>query len=103
MKVLAASGDGEKYFGEAGKKSGWFPQVYAKREAPGTVVQSFTSEANGSPGVSGPKLVRKTPHTLESLSRLAEGLPSTALSVRRRNPLLSFSFFLSLSLFNNLT
>jgi len=32
VKVLSASDDGEKYFGEAGKKTGWFPQIYVKRE-----------------------------------------------------------------------
>jgi hypothetical protein len=103
VKVLSGSADGEKFFGEAGKKKGWFPQIYVKREA-GGVVQSFRpaggeSPVGGeSPTISGPTHARKPSQSLESLSLLADQLPPNAISVRLRSLSLSFFCFPSRSL-----
>lgn len=87
VKVLSGSADGEKFFGEVGKKKGWFPQIYVKREAAGGIVQSFRPSGGDSgdgdsspPAISGPTHVRQHSQSLETLSLLADQLPPNAIA-----------------------
>jgi hypothetical protein len=89
VKVLSGSADGEKFFGEVGKKKGWFPQIYVKREAAGGIVQSFRPSGADSgdgdsspPAISGPTHVRQHSQNLETLSLLADQLPPNVIAVR---------------------
>ena len=97
MKVLSGSADGVKFFGEVGKKKGWFPQIYVKREAAGGIVQSFRPSGSdsgdgdsSSPAISGPTHVRQHSQSLETLSLLADQLPPNAIAVR---PFFAFVLF----------
>jgi hypothetical protein len=88
VKVLSGSADGEKFFGEVGKKKGWFPQIYVKREAAGGIVQSFRPSGDSGdgdsspPATSGPTHARQHSQSLETLSLLADQLPPNAIAVR---------------------
>lgn len=100
MKVLSGSADGEKFFGEVGKKKGWFPQIYVKREPAGGIVQSFRPSGgdsgdgdSSSPAISGPTHVRQHSQNLETLSLLADQLPPNAIAVRAFFAFVLFSRF----------